>query len=72
MILRVDTYHESYRLSLYSPFWVLNRTDLKLELLVKKFVLFISLDYFRLARDKSNCDRYYGNTIFILSGKISK
>ena len=35
MVLRVEAYHESYRLSLYSPFWVLNRTNLKLELQVK-------------------------------------
>ncbi len=37
MILRVDTFHESYRLLLYSPFWILNRTDLKLEFQVKRF-----------------------------------
>ncbi len=37
MILRVDTFHESYRLLLYSPFWILNRTGLKLELQVKIF-----------------------------------
>ena len=28
-ILRVDTFHESYRLLLYSPFWILNRTGIK-------------------------------------------
>lgn len=36
MILRVDAYHASYRLSLYTPFWVLNRTDLKLEFQVNE------------------------------------
>jgi hypothetical protein len=35
MILRVDSFHESYRLLLYSPFWILNRTELKLEFQVK-------------------------------------
>ncbi len=40
MLLRVDAYHESYRLSLYSPFWILNRTDLKLEFQVEKFLFF--------------------------------
>jgi hypothetical protein len=41
MALRVDTYHESYRLSLYTPFWVLNRTDLKLEFQVEKFYFYV-------------------------------
>jgi hypothetical protein len=40
MILRVDAYHESYRLSLYTLFWILNRTNLKLEFQVKKFFYF--------------------------------
>ncbi|CAF0751812.1 unnamed protein product [Rotaria sordida] len=31
MVLRVDSFNESYRLLLYSPFWVLNRTELNLE-----------------------------------------
>ncbi|CAF0945953.1 unnamed protein product [Adineta ricciae] len=31
MVLRVDAYHESYRLSIYASFWILNRTNLKLE-----------------------------------------
>ncbi|CAF3681386.1 unnamed protein product [Rotaria sordida] len=31
MILRVDAFHESYRLLFYAPFWILNRTDLKLD-----------------------------------------
>ncbi|CAF0869350.1 unnamed protein product [Rotaria sordida] len=31
MVLRVDSFNESYRLLLYSPFWVLNRTQLNLE-----------------------------------------
>lgn len=43
MVLRVDTYHQSYRLSLYSPFWVLNRTDLKLEFQVEAKTNFIFL-----------------------------
>jgi len=51
MLLRVDAYHESYRLSLYSPFWILNRTDLKLEFQVEKclfFLLFLILSFHRL------------------------
>jgi len=40
MILRVDTFHESYRLLFYSPFWILNRTELKLEFQVKNFLDF--------------------------------
>jgi hypothetical protein len=35
----VDTFHDSYRLSLYAPFWIINHTDLKLE-----FRVCISLD----------------------------
>ncbi|CAF1073014.1 unnamed protein product [Rotaria sordida] len=31
MALRVDLFHESYRLSLYAPFWIVNHTNLKLE-----------------------------------------
>ncbi len=46
MVLRVDTYHHSYRLSLYAPFWILNRTDLKLELQVEKFpCFFVDFDF---------------------------
>jgi hypothetical protein len=39
MILRVDTYRGSYRASFYSPYWIINSTDLKFEL--KVFLLFI-------------------------------
>jgi len=46
MILRVDILHKSYYLSLYSPFWILNRTELKLEFQVKKN--FIIIKYFVL------------------------
>ncbi len=35
MVLRIDTYHESYRLLLYSPFWINNRTELQLQFQVK-------------------------------------
>ncbi|CAF1275242.1 unnamed protein product [Rotaria sp. Silwood1] len=35
MILRVDTFHESYRLLLYSSLWILNCIDLKLEFQIK-------------------------------------
>ena len=35
MILRVDTYRDSYRASLYSPFWIVNSTDLKAEFKVR-------------------------------------
>ncbi|UJR16774.1 hypothetical protein I4U23_003674 [Adineta vaga] len=31
MILRVDIYQESFRAALYSPFWIINCTNLKLE-----------------------------------------
>lgn len=31
MVLRIDIFHESYHLSLYNPFWIVNHTDLKLE-----------------------------------------
>ncbi len=37
MILRIDSFHESYRLLLYSPYWILNRTELKLEFQVNKY-----------------------------------
>jgi len=37
MVLRVDTFHESYRLLLYSPFWIVNRTELQLEFQVNNF-----------------------------------
>ncbi|CAF4288304.1 unnamed protein product, partial [Adineta steineri] len=31
MILRIDVYQESYRVMLYSPFWILNYTNFKIE-----------------------------------------
>ncbi|CAF4608864.1 unnamed protein product [Rotaria sp. Silwood1] len=31
MVLHVDLFHESYHLSLYAPFWIVNHTDLNLE-----------------------------------------
>ncbi|CAF4959633.1 unnamed protein product, partial [Rotaria sp. Silwood1] len=31
LLLRVDTYRASYRASLYSPYWIINCTDLKFE-----------------------------------------
>ncbi|CAF3586652.1 unnamed protein product [Adineta steineri] len=43
MMLRVDAYHDSYRLSLYTPFWVLNRTNLKLELQIENHPVFIDV-----------------------------
>ncbi|CAF4138845.1 unnamed protein product [Rotaria magnacalcarata] len=43
MILRVDTIHESYRLSLYSPFWIFNYIDLKLELQIENNRTFIDV-----------------------------
>jgi hypothetical protein len=51
MILRVDTFHESYRLLFYSPFWILNRTELKLEFQVNNF-LFLFLIFSFLYRLK--------------------
>ncbi|CAF3386362.1 unnamed protein product [Rotaria sp. Silwood1] len=41
MVLRVDTFHESYRLLLYSPFWILNRTQLNLEFQIENNITFI-------------------------------
>ena len=45
MVLRVDSFHESYRLLLYSPFWILNRTGLKLEFQVEKYSLIFGKDF---------------------------
>jgi hypothetical protein len=36
MILRVDVSHVPYRLSLYSPFLIVNNTELKIEFQVKR------------------------------------
>ncbi|CAF2545662.1 unnamed protein product [Rotaria sp. Silwood2] len=43
MVLRVDTFHESYRLLFYSPLWILNRTDLKLEFQIENNRTFIDV-----------------------------
>ncbi|CAF1457821.1 unnamed protein product, partial [Rotaria sp. Silwood1] len=43
MILRVDTLHESYRLFLYSRFWIINRTELQLELQIENNRTFIEI-----------------------------
>ncbi|CAF2390576.1 unnamed protein product [Rotaria sp. Silwood2] len=43
MVLRVDAFHESYRLLLYSPLWILNRTDLKLEFQIENNRTFIDV-----------------------------
>ncbi|CAF0895845.1 unnamed protein product [Rotaria sp. Silwood1] len=43
MILRVDAFHESYRLLFYSPLWILNRTDLKLEFQIENNRTFIDV-----------------------------
>lgn len=50
MILRFDTFYESYRLLLYSPFWFLNRTELPLEFQVKNFDCSIKYSLFILNR----------------------
>ncbi|CAM4941103.1 unnamed protein product [Rotaria socialis] len=43
MILRVDTLHESYSLFLYSPFWIINRTEFQLELQIENNRTFIEM-----------------------------
>ncbi|CAF1260195.1 unnamed protein product [Adineta steineri] len=43
MVLRVDTFHESYRLLFYSPFWILNRTELQLEFQIENNRAFIEV-----------------------------
>ncbi len=45
MVLRVDTYRESYRASFYSPYWIVNSTDLKFEFKVFEYFYFI-IKYF--------------------------
>ncbi|CAF1170061.1 unnamed protein product [Rotaria sordida] len=35
LLLRVDTYRASYRASLYSPYWIVNCTDMKFEFKVE-------------------------------------
>ncbi|CAF3277139.1 unnamed protein product, partial [Rotaria sp. Silwood2] len=41
MILRVDTYRGSYRASFYSPFWIVNATDLKFQFKIENDKTFI-------------------------------
>ncbi|CAF0900458.1 unnamed protein product [Adineta steineri] len=41
MVLRVDTYRQSYRASFYSPFWIINSTDLKFEFKIENEKTFI-------------------------------
>ncbi|CAF3775950.1 unnamed protein product, partial [Rotaria magnacalcarata] len=43
MYLRSDSFHTTDRLSLYSPFWILNRTELKLELQIEDHITFIGV-----------------------------
>ncbi|CAF1212266.1 unnamed protein product [Rotaria magnacalcarata] len=43
MILRVDAYHESYRLLIFSPFWIVNRTDLKIDFQIENNRTFIDV-----------------------------
>ncbi|CAF4556270.1 unnamed protein product, partial [Didymodactylos carnosus] len=31
MALRVETFHKSYRILLYAPYWILNRTSFDLD-----------------------------------------
>ncbi|CAF1173038.1 unnamed protein product [Adineta ricciae] len=49
MILRVDTYRQSYRASFYSPYWIINGTDLKFQFKIdneKSFVDVVDQPYF--------------------------
>jgi hypothetical protein len=39
MILHMETFHESCRLLLYAPFWIVNHTNLKLEFRVGIFLV---------------------------------
>ncbi|CAF4508473.1 unnamed protein product, partial [Rotaria socialis] len=43
MYLRSDLFQTTDRLSLYSPFWILNRTDLKLEFQIEDHITFIGV-----------------------------
>lgn len=46
MGLYVELYHESFRLSLYAPFWIMNHTKLQLELRVRILIfLFLVKKY---------------------------
>ena len=49
MVLRIDIYRGSYRASFYSPFWIINSTDLKFEFKIendKTFVDVVDQPYF--------------------------
>ncbi|CAF1065734.1 unnamed protein product [Adineta steineri] len=53
MVLRVDTYRQSYRTSLYSPYWIVNATDLKFEFKIehdKTFIDTVDQPYFGCPR----------------------
>ncbi|UJR35157.1 hypothetical protein I4U23_027926 [Adineta vaga] len=58
IVLRVDTFHESYRLLLYSPFWILNRTELPLEFQIETNRTFIEVSQtpFLVCPDKFESD----------------
>ncbi|CAF1245225.1 unnamed protein product [Adineta ricciae] len=58
MVLRIDTYHESYRLLLYSPFWILNRTELSLEFQIENNRTFLEASHtpFLVCPDKFDSD----------------
>ncbi|CAF0796846.1 unnamed protein product [Adineta steineri] len=55
MILRIDVYQESYRVMLYSPFWILNYTNFKIE--------------FEIDNEKTLID-IYDSPFFICTKKI--
>ncbi|CAF3774247.1 unnamed protein product [Adineta steineri] len=44
MILRIDVYRESYRVIIYSPFWILNYTNFKIEFEVDNDKTLIDID----------------------------
>jgi len=58
LILRVDTFHASYRLQLYASFWILNRTNLRLEFQIDNISSSISTSEtpFLLSSDKFGTD----------------
>ena len=48
MILHMELFHESSRLLLYTPFWIINQTRLKLEFQVRIWNLIFILKFFDL------------------------
>jgi hypothetical protein len=49
MVLHMDVYQQSSRLSLYAPYWIINHTDLKLEYRVwNLFVYLLEFIFFYL------------------------